>query len=355
MSGGKAVNELVFTEHAENVPERVRKLCGGKRIFAVTDENVRRLHPEILPQENLYVMPAGEDSKTLATAENICRAMLEAGLDRTSIAVAFGGGVVGDITGFAASLYMRGIEFINVPTTLLAQVDSAIGGKTGVNLDGYKNMIGSFKMPTHVVICPELLATLPEREWRCGMGELIKTAILDPELYTFVMKNAAKLFSRDAVVTREAVTAAARFKKVVTDEDPTEKGRRAILNLGHTVGHALEKCDNHRLSHGEYVMLGLIIELGMTCDSKECEEEFVAEVKNLLTASGLPSLPKISAADVARAARSDKKNSDGKITVLYAASAGKIFACKFGAQEYTEKYGQAVSSLTAQGALIYAD
>ncbi len=345
----KAVNELVFVPSADLVAKTVRRIADGRQVFAVTDGNVARLHADILPEENVFVLPAGEDSKTFAQAEKICRAMLQAGLTRKSVVVAFGGGVVGDLAGFAASIYMRGIEFVNVPTTLLSQVDSAIGGKTGVNLDGYKNMLGSFKMPSHIVICPELLSTLPSREWRCGMGELLKTAVLDEELYLFVQKNIRALVSRDAIVTAKAVTAAANFKKQVTDEDPTEKGRRMILNLGHTVGHALEKCDNHRLSHGEYVLLGLAVELRMAGTSPECEES----LRKLLKTVELPALPVVDARDVCTAAKSDKKNSDGKITLLGAMGAGKIFVCKCGAAEFTQKYIATVDSLVREGGLCY--
>ncbi|MDE6399021.1 MAG: 3-dehydroquinate synthase [Clostridiales bacterium] len=305
----KAVNELVFVPQAQNVAKTVRSLADGRRIFAVTDENVARLHPEILPEENVLVLPAGEDSKTLGTAEEICRAMLAAELNRGSLAVAYGGGVVGDLAGFAASVYMRGIDFINVPTTLLSQVDSAIGGKTGVNLDGYKNMIGSFKMPSRIVICPEVLGTLPEREWRCGMGELIKTAALDSDLYAYVNKHGKKLAARDPFAVEKAVTMAATFKKSVTDEDPTEQGRRVILNFGHTVGHALEKCDDHRLSHGEYVLLGMAIEMKMT----GADSAFAAEMEELFALAGMPALPDVSAEDVVAAARADKKNGTGQI------------------------------------------
>lgn len=343
-------NELVFTESAEAVLPRLRKIADGRRIFAVTDENVARLHPEILPAD-AYVLPAGEDAKTLASAENICRAMLKAGVTRKGVAVALGGGVVGDITGFAAAVYMRGIAFINVPTTLLAQVDSAIGGKTGVDLDNYKNMIGAFKMPSHVVICPALLSTLPEREWRCGMGELIKTAALDEELYAYVRKHIAKLVARDAIKTERAVRMAAAFKKRITDDDPTEQGRRAILNFGHTVGHALEMLDEHKLSHGEYVLIGMCIELAMALRSPMRNEDFVRQMYELLRATDLPALPDFSAEEVAAVARTDKKNSGGKIRVIGVLTAGSPYVCDFTQSEFAAAYAEAVQNVTQSGVL----
>lgn len=342
-------NELVFVAKASAVLDAVRKIAGDSQIFAVTDENVARLHPSILPQKNVYVMPAGEDSKTLATAENICRAMLQAGLHRDCTVVAYGGGVVGDLAGFAASVFMRGVRFINVPTTLLAQVDSAIGGKTGVNLDGFKNMVGAFKMPRAVVICTELLQTLPEREWRCGMGELIKTAALDKDLYNFTCAHIDALVRRDWEATQTAVKMAASFKKYVTDTDPTERGLRAILNLGHTVGHALEKCDNHRLSHGEYVMLGLQIELRM-CGTQE-KTDCIDGVAKLLAAAGLPKLPHVSEQDIADAAKADKKNGGDTVTVLGLTDVGNVKTYKLTQDEFARKYRAMVQALVQNGEL----
>lgn len=335
----KSANELVFVPRAELVKKTVARLSGGRRVFTVTDENVARLHPELLPERDVCVLKAGEDSKTFSSAENVCRKMLEAGITRGAIVVAVGGGVVGDLAGFVASVYMRGVEFINVPTTLLSQVDSSIGGKTGVNLDGYKNMLGAFKMPTSIVICPEVLSSLPEREWRCGMGELIKTAALEPELYAFVTQNINGLMEREPSAVEKAVKAAASFKKKITDDDPTEKGNRMILNLGHTVGHALEKCDSHKLSHGEYVMLGIELELYMTQNSNS---DFRDSICALLKKAGTPELPRFAAEEVCFAAKSDKKNTDGKITLLGELGAGKVFVSKVTNSEFVERYKAAV-------------
>lgn len=339
-------NELVFVARTDLVSKTVNKLSGGRRMFAVTDENVRATHPEILPKD-AYVIKAGENSKTFATVESVCRAMLQAGLPRTGIVVAYGGGVVGDIAGFAAAVYMRGVDFVSVPTTLLAQVDSAIGGKAGVNLDGFKNMLGAFKMPTHAVICPALLETLPAREWRCGLGELIKTAVLDEELFAYVQEHIAAIASRDMLKTETAVQAAAAFKKKITDADPTEAGQRVILNLGHTVGHALETCDCRWLSHGEYVMLGLLIELQMTDSAPVLR----AAVEKMLAAVELPPLPNVKEDELLRAACKDKKNNRGKINVLGAIDAGKPYIKSFSQKEFAAAYRAAVQTLTQSGVL----
>lgn len=339
-------NELVFTEG--DVRKTVGRILGGRREFAVTDENVYKLHPELfVKSHDVAVIKAGEDSKTLDSVANICRQMLSAGLNRNCTVVAYGGGVVGDMAGFCASVFMRGVNFINVPTTLLSQVDSAIGGKTGVNLDGYKNMIGAFKMPSHIVICPQLLNTLPDREWRCGMGELIKTAALCPELYGFVQSNIKSLSAHDELTVYKAVKAAAEFKKGVTDRDPCEKGERIILNLGHTVGHALEKLDEHKLSHGEYVMLGLKIELAMA----ESKSEFTRELNKMLDEVGMPNLPEVDSSAVADVAKTDKKNSSGKITLIGSLGAGQQYTVQLSGADFAAKYDLAVKNLIKDGEL----
>lgn len=344
-------HRLSYLNNSGTIKDTLRRYCGGLPYFTVTDKNVARLHPGILPEKDIYVIEPGEQSKTLENVEKICRAMIEAGMTRDCTVVAVGGGVVGDLTGTVASLYMRGLDFINVPTTLLAQVDSGIGGKTGVNLDGYKNMIGSFYKPIDVVICTELLSTLPEREWRCGMGELIKTALLKEKLFDFVSSNIDKLLHRDNAAVTEAVKQASFYKSQITDVDPYERGHRMQLNLGHTVGHALEKCDDHKLSHGEYVMLGLAIELKMT----GCNPEIFAEVVRILKLAGMPKLAAVSAEDITSAAGVDKKNrSDGKITLSGLKRIAEPFFEKLEPADFTVAYRETVDELIKSGALSYA-
>lgn len=343
---------ITFVPHEEDVRATVRRLCGDEKYFTVADEEVKHYYPGIMPENNVFVIErTGERIKTLATVEEICRAMTEAGMTRDCTVVAYGGGVVGDIAGFAASIYMRGVGFKNVPTTLLSQIDSAIGGKTGVNLDGYKNMIGSFHMPSDIIICPELLGTLPDREWRSGMGELIKTALLKESLFDFVGEHIGELMRRSPSAVNEAVKEAALFKADITDADPHEHGGRIMLNLGHTVGHALEKCDCHRLSHGEYVMLGLAVELKMT----EFAPEPFVEVKRLLKSAGLPKLPKISVGDITSAAKVDKKNREGgDITVSGLKRIAHPFIKRISPNEFTTAYEKAVDELIKSGDIEYA-
>jgi len=284
-------------------------------VFLVTDENVAGYYSHLFDCPH-YIMRAGEKNKTLATVEKITTAMLKAGCDRRAVLVAMGGGVVGDTAGFAAAVYMRGIQWVNIPTTLLAQADSGAGGKTGVNLGAYKNMAGAFHAPKEVIICHDFLGTLPKKEYLSGLGEIIKTAMLDRELWEWVYKyrfgNIEKI-----------VKACIEFKQSVVKEDFREEGRRKILNLGHTIGHALETLDNHTLPHGEYVAWGILHETKMF--EEDIDPKFLAEVRDLIgeILEGNPDpYNKFDKAAIIDACRKDKKNKGGKITFVVPVKAG---------------------------------
>ncbi len=325
------MNELVFCESLDDV----KRALPQRNVLYVTDEHVHALYPHFFDETNVCVLPAGEDTKSLANAEEVCRKLQSSGIDRGGAAVAVGGGVVGDLAGFAAALYMRGINFYTVPTTLLAMVDSAIGGKTAVNLDGYKNIIGAFWMPVRILLCPAFLQTLPARELRCGMGELLKTALLDSSVYDYATAHASLLRGGDPAALFGAVRLCAAFKKSITDRDPKECGARKSLNLGHTVGHALEKLDGHRLSHGEYVLSGLLLEAAMVASSSA-----VALVKRLV-ADYCPPQFDFAPEDVEAAAAADKKNRDGRISVLALEDVGKWHEVLLEPQEFAARYAQA--------------
>ncbi|MBQ3290079.1 MAG: 3-dehydroquinate synthase [Kiritimatiellae bacterium] len=233
-----------------------------KTVALVTDSNVDRLYGDAAVRRietsglrvERIVFPAGERSKTLETYAELVRGFAALGMTRTDIAVALGGGVVGDLTGFAAATYMRGIDYVQVPTTLLAMVDSSIGGKTGVDIPEGKNLVGAFHLPSQIVRNVGFLATLPEREMKNGFAELIKTAILfDPELFAALSPRP----SLDALAP--LVERCARWKEKVVAADFREGGRRKLLNLGHTFGHAIESASSFRLSHGEAVAVGMRI------------------------------------------------------------------------------------------------
>ncbi len=291
-------------------------------VYVLTDENVARLYPFVTGRRGFVIEP-GEDAKTLPSVGRIARDMLEKGCDRGTTFVTVGGGVVGDLGGFVAATYMRGLKWINVPTTLLAQVDSSVGGKTAVDLDGYKNIVGAFWLPEEVIVSPMWLDTLPPREKLCGEGEIFKTSLIDAGVYGMY---------EPGHITPELIRACIRFKEGVVRDDFRETGRRKILNAGHTLGHALEKEDNHALSHGEYVIMGLALESFLFRDKiRPAFYEHIRSVADRLA----PVIP-FSPAAVAAAALSDKKNAGGLVSVIVTQDAGVCVEEKVTAERIIE-------------------
>lgn len=292
----------------------LKSLTADGNAFVITDDNVFKLYGSLFDGMDVTVIAHGEDAKTLACAEEILEAMADKHIDRKGRLIAVGGGVVGDLGGFAAAIYMRSVEWINVPTTLLAQVDSSIGGKTGVNLKNYKNMAGAFHLPRRVIICPEFLNTLDKREILCGLGEAYKSALLDSACMT-----AWEGYLQNGDMY-EIVSACARFKEGVAADDFKESGRRKILNLGHTAGHAIEYLDAHKRSHGEYVIMGLLLESGMARVGGKMSEsgcmQIARQCKKLLSEESLAFVKSLKGGVVAAAALSDKKNEGKKVSVI---------------------------------------
>lgn len=251
------------------IPQLLRDLPGTiSRIFVVTSPEIEALWGEavISPLRGagytigtLHV-PAGEQHKRFATLERLCEELAAHGADRDTLLIALGGGVLGDITGFLAAIYMRGIRFLQVPTTLLAQVDSSVGGKTGINLAAGKNLVGSFQQPVAVIADLDTLRTLPARELRAGLQESVKSAIIrDPELFAFMEQNADAVLVGDPAALERVVEASIRVKAAVVAEDEREGGLRMILNFGHTVGHAIEAATEYKaLLHGEAIGWGML-------------------------------------------------------------------------------------------------
>ena len=301
----------------DDLTKEISAAIAEENTFVVTDKNVEKFYPLLFRDCNKFVIEPGEGSKTLDTVAAIARKMLSVGADRKTKVIAVGGGVVGDISGFVASVFMRGIEWVSVPTTLLAQVDSGVGGKTAVDLDDYKNIIGAFHQPTDILVSLKFLQTLPERERLCGFGEIIKTAFLDSGIFGIVESRLSKLMAFDEDTLYDTVKECIAFKERIVAEDERETtGKRKILNLGHTVGHAIEKTDKHRLSHGEYVLWGLLFESYITKNfiSYEYYLYMTALIKKALKGRKI----KFDSALVADATLSDKKNSGGRISVIAA-------------------------------------
>ena len=293
----------------------------AKKIALVTDSNVDRLYGDAVVRQiedtglqvERIVFPAGEKSKTLETYAELVRGFAALGLTRTDFAIALGGGVVGDLTGFAAATYMRGIGFVQVPTTLLAMVDSSIGGKTGVDIPEGKNLVGAFHLPKQIIRNVGFLETLPEREMKNGLAEMIKTAVLfDAEMFE-KLRALAPLEGLERLEKLEPlVERCARWKQKIVDEDFKEGGKRKLLNLGHTFGHAIEAACNFQLGHGECVAIGMRI-VGKD----------VPEIREILDLYGYPQVSDVFApplclpvAQIREYLTQDKKRSGETITLV---------------------------------------
>ena len=236
--------------------ESVCDLLPDRGVAIITDNNVLRLYGNRFPDFPVFSIVPGEESKTISVIENLACKMLDAGIDREGFLLAIGGGVVGDITGFLASIYMRGIKFGSVSTTLLSQVDASVGGKNGVNLGDTKNVIGMVKQPAFVICDPVMLSTLPEDEFMSGLAELIKTAIIgDSDLFEMIEKNSNAIINHDDELLSALIARSVRFKSLVVSEDELETGLRRILNFGHTFGHTIEL--TQKIKHGFAVASGM--------------------------------------------------------------------------------------------------
>ncbi len=299
--------------------ELQRFLAGYPQKLIFTDSNVERLWGarirEVLGDVPVFVMPAGEEHKTEETLFSLLKAMAEQQLHRTSCLVMIGGGVVGDIGGLAAALYMRGIACFQVPTTLLAQVDSSVGGKTAIDFMGIKNLVGAFNQPEAVFADPCFLSTLPPREVRCGLGEMVKHGALSEELFETLLARRNELAALD--VPADLIADNIAFKASVVAQDAKEGGLRKSLNLGHTTAHALELALKTR-SHGECVLLGTLFEAELARRHEKCDGEYLDELVSLCkeVLGGIPALPP--AKEWTPLALLDKKNTERDTVVVTA-------------------------------------
>lgn len=321
----------------------VREALTATDAYVVTDSNVFSLYGELFAGTRHTVLPAGEEHKDLDSVARIISDMIEAGCDRRSVVVAVGGGVTGDTAGFAAACFMRGVRWINVPTTLLAMVDSGVGGKTGVDVGGYKNVAGAFHMPDRVLECSDFLRTLPEREWLCGCGEMIKHALLSEDIRRATFPVLDELLARDEELTARLVRMNVAYKESVVAADFKEGGLRKRLNVGHTVGHAVENLDGFRLSHGEYVALGIIAE--MTMLRERVPADYYAEAVAAARKVCRHPFPAVSAAEITHAARADKKNAGGNIVVMLPVGGGEVEEVSLTPAEFEERLTKCISDL----------
>ena len=273
------------------------------------------------------VVPEGERAKTLRWTSVLLDELAADRFERRSLLVALGGGVIGDLTGFAAAVYQRGIPFVQVPTTLVAQVDSSVGGKTGVNHPLGKNLIGAFHQPRLVLIDPDTLKTLPMREWRAGLAEVIKYGMIaDESFFTYLETEMPALLRRETDPVVRIVTRSCEIKAAVVAEDEQESDRRRILNYGHTIGHALESIGGYRrLIHGEAVGIGMVCEASLAQHLGACAEDVVTRQRALVRAAGLPDeLPPIRFSELWGAMQHDKKVAAGQVYCVLPRQVGRV-------------------------------
>lgn len=318
----------------------------SRQLYIVTDSNVFALYGELLKKtfgsdRRIYVLQAGESSKTFENLGKILRDMLDSGMNRSCTVIAFGGGVVGDIAGLASSLYMRGTRLLQIPTTLLSQVDSSVGGKTAVDMGNVKNAVGSFYQPEEVLIDPMFLSTLPEREMRCGLGEIVKYGALDKNILEKIEKS-DNLFSESFF--ESIVVDCIEHKAAVVKADERDVGGvRKTLNLGHTTGHAMELFYGD-MSHGEYVLAGMYYELYIAVKLGICADEYAERLrKTIKKIIGIPAPNDIERA--AEIAVYDKKNAGGKIVVVAPAAEGSSAEIELAPAEYKKLLKECRESL----------
>ena len=315
---------------SERLPELLDAHGVGARRFIVSSPVIWRLHgarlQETLGRVEPILLPDGERFKNLQSVSRIYEALIKAGADRGSAIVAVGGGVIGDTAGFAAASFLRGITLAHVPTTLLAQVDSSIGGKVGVNHALGKNLIGAFHQPAVVVVDPQLLKTLPRREFRSGLYEIVKYGMIaSRSLFDRVTGNIKAVFAHDPDVLVPAIEESCRIKADVVSKDERESGLRRILNYGHTVGHALEAVTRYRrFRHGEAIAFGMLAAADLATARGALAERARHALADLITALGpLPSVADLSIAEVLEAVRRDKKVVNGRLHFVLAPRIGE--------------------------------
>jgi len=312
----------------------LRPIIGNRRALVVTSPPIRRRWAKPLLGSlakagvacDLLEMPDGEPAKRLSTLEGLAEKLVRLGADRGIVLIALGGGVVGDVTGFLASIYMRGVDVIQVPTTVQAQVDAAIGGKTGVNLRSGKNLLGTFHQPRVVLIDPAVLTTLPSRQYRAGLYESLKCGIIgDPGLFRLFEDHRREILDREPEIVERVIADSVRLKASVVSSDEKEGGLRQVLNLGHTIGHAIEAETGYKqLLHGEAVAWGMLAATHIALSSGQLDSVTAGRISNAILSLGRLPRMKLRGSGVLRRLRSDKKTRAGVVHFILPRGIGKV-------------------------------
>ena len=332
----KPAYDILYKEDFGSLKEELIPFEPEKKKFCIiTDSNVGPLYAKQVKEAiedccakvDVFTFDAGEQNKNLDTVKEIYRFLIEQHYDRKDMLIALGGGVVGDTCGYAAATYLRGISFIQVPTTLLAMVDSSIGGKTGVDFEQYKNMIGAFHMPKLVYMNLSVLKDLDERQYFSGFAEVMKSALIrDGIYYEWLIENLYEICDRELSVVKEMIYRCNLIKKNVVEKDPTEQGERALLNLGHTLGHAIEKYKNFSMLHGECVALGCVAAAYISWKKEFLSMEEYYEIRDMFVPFNLPiSIYDIEPEKIVELTKSDKKMESGHIKFILLKKIGKAF------------------------------
>ena len=330
------IYDIFFANDFNSLPELLAgQGIADRRVCIVTESNVAPLYlDEIRTQLDgkckeliSIIFEAGESQKNLDTVKMIYEKLILAKFDRKDLLVALGGGVTGDITGFTAATYLRGIDFVQIPTSLLAQVDSSIGGKTGVDFLQYKNMVGAFHQPKLVYINTATLKSLPEREYFSGMGEVIKHGLIkDAVYYEWIKENIDAIKAREHEAVKEMIYQSCLIKGGVVERDPKEKGERALLNFGHTLGHAIEKLKDFTWLHGECVAAGCCLAAEISCIKGNINKEEVEDIKGVFEAFDMNGdIDELSVDDIVKTTKSDKKMVGDKIKFVLLRSVGDAY------------------------------
>lgn len=333
---GNLIYEIFLEEDFGNLPKRLQDLnIGEKRLCLVTDSTVNAYYGDKVEAilaacssgVTRFVFPAGEENKNLDVVQKLYEHLIRNHFERKDMLVALGGGVVGDLTGFAAATYLRGMDFVQVPTTLLAQVDSSIGGKTGVDFACYKNMVGAFHQPKLVYMNISVLKTLTDEQFICGMGEILKHGLIrDAGYYEWTINQMFEIKERDLSVLKEMISRSCEIKREVVEKDPTEKNERALLNFGHTLGHAIEKLKNFTLMHGQCVAIGYLAASYISWKRGLISTEEFFEIRDMNIGFGLPvSFQGLGTKDIIAATRADKKMEQGKVKFILLKGIGKAY------------------------------
>lgn len=326
--------DICFTDSFASLTDELEKINAPKKVLIVTDSNVEKLYAQEVNdillkagyESSVHSFPAGEENKGMDTILGICSGCVRNGLDRKSMIIALGGGVVGDMAGFAAAIYMRGIRFIQIPTTLLSQSDSSVGGKTGIDFMESKNILGAFHQPKLVYINVSTLKTLPDVQFVSGMGEVIKHGIIrDEKFFGFIKDNSELIKSLDTETLIKMSKRNCEIKAEVVEQDERESGLRAILNFGHTIGHAAESAFNFKMTHGECVGLGMVAVSKIAVDRGLISDTVLSDIISVLKDYGFKVKAELPPKEkIIGFMQKDKKKAEGKLSFVLPVRIGEV-------------------------------